>query len=293
VVKQDHGDPTSGSWPLYVSALAFLWNKSCLTSEQLGDKLGHSERVLRVSGSSGRSHGSDGGNQMKHRAVIFDLFGTIVDDWSDLDYQEMVGGLADTLGLDRGVFSSVWIDNESARSRMLGLIRFEDDLRTACGRLGMPLNAAAVEGARDSCLKFTQRRLIPRPDLQLVLHALKTRGCRIGMVSNCSWEVPEVWPTLPYAPSFDVAMFSCAEGMMKPDRRIYEAAMERLGTPRDTCLYVGDGASGELTGAHAAGLDVLLICVPHEREIVMNREDARSWRGPVIHSLSQVIDHLR
>ena len=43
-------------------------------------------------------------------------------------------------------------------------------------------------------------------------------------------------------------------GLLKPDRQIYNLAMQRLDVSPDQCLYVGDGGSNELYGAKSAGM---------------------------------------
>ncbi len=58
------------------------------------------------------------------------------------------------------------------------------------------------------------------------------------------------------------------------------------------CLYIGDGNSNESTGARQVGMDAMLLCMPHEREMVMQREEARQWGGPVIERIGQVVDYL-
>lgn len=43
-------------------------------------------------------------------------------------------------------------------------------------------------------------------------------------------------------------------GLLKPDRQIYELAMQRLNVYPEQCLFVGDGGSNELCGAKTAGM---------------------------------------
>ena len=48
----------------------------------------------------------------------------------------------------------------------------------------------------------------------------------------------------PYAELIDEPLFSCVEGLVKPDPDLYLRACGRLGVkPRD-CVYVGDQDSG-------------------------------------------------
>jgi FMN phosphatase YigB (HAD superfamily) len=45
----------------------------------------------------------------------------------------------------------------------------------------------------------------------------------------------------------------------KPDPAIFALALERLGAPPDTAMYVGDVFSIDVLGARRAGLDAVLI----------------------------------
>ena len=55
----------------------------------------------------------------------------------------------------------------------------------------------------------------------------------------------------------DVPIFSCVEGLIKPDSAIYELACDRLGVDVSDAVFVGDGGSDELCGADAAGVKAI------------------------------------
>ena len=42
--------------------------------------------------------------------------------------------------------------------------------------------------------------------------------------------------------------------MQKPDRRIFERALQKLAVSEQECLYVGDGGSNELAAAESVGM---------------------------------------
>ena len=111
----------------------------------------------------------------------------------------------------------------------------------------------------------------------------------LGLMTVCSPDAARVWPELPLAALFDAALFSCKVGLGKPDPDFYALAFERLGIAPGGCLYVGDGAGNELTGAKRAGAHPVLICAPSEEATVMTRDEARNWTGPTIHQLSDVL----
>lgn len=138
-------------------------------------------------------------------------------------------------------------------------------------------------------MAFTRRLLAPRPDAPATLAALKAAGLKLALMSVCSAEVPHLWPATPMAPYFDAALFPCREGLTKPEPRFYALACRRLGVPAGRCLYVGNGASGELTGAAAAGMHPVLIGVAGDEDYVLERDDARDWPGPTVARLGEVV----
>ena len=92
-----------------------------------------------------------------------------------------------------------------------------------------------------------------------VLALLKAQGKRIGLVSNASVMEVSAWNRSPIAPFFDAAVFSCYTGYVKPDRRIYEKCVNDLGVAARECVFVGDGGSEELEGAHDLGMATIMI----------------------------------
>ena len=108
-------------------------------------------------------------------------------------------------------------------------------------------------------MEFTRRSLAPREDAAETVATLRARGYKVGLISDCSVEVPALWQETRLAPLVDAPVFSCVVGLRKPDPGIYAIVCERLGVPAGACLYVGDGSSHELTGARTAGMDPVLI----------------------------------
>ena len=86
-------------------------------------------------------------------------------------------------------------------------------------------------------------------------------------------------------------MFSCKEGVKKPEPQIYTLAAEKLGVDPEDCLYIGDGSSNELTGATAVGMHPVLIIDPEEDRLGTHRVDFEGdkWKGPIISSLKDIL----
>ncbi|RQX21271.1 HAD family hydrolase, partial [Micromonospora chalcea] len=117
-----------------------------------------------------------------------------------------------------------------------------------------------------------------------VLDALRERGHRLALISNATSETAEAWAAGPLARRFDVAVFSSAVGLAKPDPAIYRTAAQRLGVAPAECVYVGDGADGELAGAAAVGMTVL--------RTTEHQDTDPGWIGPVIADLRDLPTHV-
>lgn len=154
-------------------------------------------------------------------------------------------------------------------------------------RTWSPERTAAAAAVR---IAFTRRFLSrPRPGTARPLRRLRAAGYRIGLITNCPPEVALVWPATPLATLVDVPVFSCVEGIRKPDPRIYRMTCARLGVPPEACLYVGDGGSRELSGALAVGMRPLLLRPADE--VAADREwfGHETWAGETISSLPELL----
>lgn len=223
---------------------------------------------------------------MKYKAVIFDLFGTLTDNYPLREYERSLSQMAATLSVPHHGFARLW--RETVNERMTGsLATVEANIKHVCRVLGGRSEAAGISTAIRIRTDFVRRVLKVRPDAVETLAHLKKAGHKIGLISNCSSEVPVLWPELPVAPLVEVAIFSCQVGLMKPDVRIYQLACQRLAVNPQDCLYIGDGASRELPGASQVGMRPVRIHVPKEGDYV--DASAEEWQGPAITSLKDVL----
>ena len=224
---------------------------------------------------------------MRFAAVIFDLFGTLVDLFPYQEYQRELCAMARVLCAPPEEFARLWRDTWEERAT--GVLPTEEAIiERLCHSLGLETTAAQVAAAAKIRLALTQRNLTPRRDAVATLEWLKTSGVKTGLISDCTCEVSLLWPATLFARLIETPVFSCAVGLKKPDPRIYGIACERLGVPATDCLYVGDGSSRELTGAAAVGMHPVLIRVPYEDTHEAHRYEAEDWEGPTIRALSDV-----
>jgi putative hydrolase of the HAD superfamily len=157
--------------------------------------------------------------------------------------------------------------------------------------LGVVPESRGYETAARIRLEFERRSIRPRPSSLAVLQALRARGLKTGLISDCSMELPEIWPETPFAALFDSAVFSSVVRVRKPDAKIYLESCRQLEVETTECVYVGDGGSQELTGASAVGMRAVLLSDPGEQgNPDIHRIDAQEWAGARISELNEIHD---
>ena len=225
---------------------------------------------------------------MKYQAVIFDLFGTLVPSVTAESVSSSVREMAIAVGAEPKAFRRLWSDDEIRLMRYTGgLMTPADNVEHICRRLGLHPEADGVRRAAEIREAVTRTWLTPREDAIDTLEQIRALGLKLGLMSVASGEVPELWPKTAFDGVFDATLFSCEVGLTKPDPRFYEVTCEALAVSAERCLYVGDGAMNELTGALRAGMDAVLICPAAERDMIMTSEAAQTWSGPVLERLSE------
>lgn len=224
---------------------------------------------------------------MTLRAAIFDLFGTLVEDFVSSTGQ-MNAELLAALGVPRESFMRHW--RQTSEMRTLGEFQtVEASIEHVCATIGAPVAPEQIAKAVEIRLKYIGRALEPRADALHTLRQLRNNGYRLGLLSNCSIEIPILWPDTPFASLFDSAVFSSRERLKKPEPKIYQLACGRLGMPPEACLYVADGENFELAAAAQAGLRPVLVENPTRDNGKEVFREAREWQGDAISDLPEVI----
>jgi putative hydrolase of the HAD superfamily len=212
------------------------------------------------------------------RAVIFDLFDTLVD-YDPEGARAFQNRVADRLGRDPDEFALLWREGRAQRDSA--------PLRDYLRELGAP--DASVEELVGLRLESTRSMLAPRPGAIETLAELRRRGYLVGLITVCSDDVTELWAETAFAGLFDATVLSCAVGMRKPDPRIYRLACEELDIAPEEAIFVGDGANDELAGAERVGMRAVLV---HRAGEEPQWDEVRDWRGPRITAIPQVLSHL-
>src|SRR5262245_24873537 len=223
---------------------------------------------------------------MKFEAVIFDLFGTLVEAFGS-SVGRMHHEMAAALAVPYEQFMALW--GQTAKMRIIGAFEtVEANIKYVCDTIKVSPTAEQFEKAVEIRMKYIGQALRPRVDAISTVSELKNKGHKIGLLSNCSIEIPMHLQEPAFADLFDTTIFSSRERLKKPDARIYNLACERLGALPASCLYIADGEDHELKAAASVGLHPVLIRTSSQNNRGELHQEARDWQGPSIDSLKEV-----
>lgn len=200
--------------------------------------------------------------------VAFDLDGTLC--FYTVSVQEAIAETLDRLGrpvdlvgdLDRAAsrYNELWYEVELNRGPVMSI------------RAQIWVRLLAEHGVNDTVLahelveEYTRIRV---PSIQLfdgardLLLDLK-RTYRLGLLTNGPTDMQ--WPkieNLRIAPLFDAIVVSGDVGIYKPDARVFDILLGRLGTTPQEVLYVGDSHRMDVVGAKGAGMWSAWVRTPH------------------------------
>ena len=219
-----------------------------------------------------------------YRAVLFDFFGTLT---LSVRRGPAHTAVAKALGCDPDALVEVL--DRSFYDRARGTYgSAEQTLRWLAEQVGVRPTPRTLRVALDARRTAMRADTTLRSDAVPTLRALRHRGLRTAVVSDCTHELPEFLPTMPVAGQLDACAYSVEIGQCKPHHAIYLEACVRVGVPPSECLYVGDGGSRELTGAAEIGMTAVRLTAPDlSHHLVFNAES--DWSGPAVTALSELI----
>lgn len=188
--------------------------------------------------------------------IVLDLFGTLVDAPTPSDRTAFCARLADLLGVS--VSLAEHLVRHSWLARHDGTLPTTIDLATYLASLltGSDTEAPAVAALLE---REAERRLTPDHSVVAALEVLRSRGLRLGVLSDASADIAAAWNASKLAPLVDAAVFSATAGAVKPAPALYLRLLAALDVPAADVLYCGDGGGDELNGAAALGMRAVAV----------------------------------
>jgi len=185
------------------------------------------------------------------QAVLFDLDGTLFD--RDTSFQELVKAqyraFAPALrAIPRDVFVQrvVELDEHGYVEKALVYRAVVSEFA-----LPVPLAESLLAHFQDTYASFSRCF----PEVPAALANLGGRGVKLGIITNGSTRMQEdKIRALGISEFFDTVLISEREGFRKPDRRIFDLALDRLSVGAEEAWYVGDHPVADIRGACDAGL---------------------------------------
>lgn len=185
------------------------------------------------------------------KAIYFDLFFTLI-----VPVYEKTNNEYDLLNLSVSEWEQYAENDMLYHERALGFVKSDIEIiDKIISRIPFEVSVVQKEQvlfAREQRMK-NALKMISKEVLD-TLQKLKSKDIKLGLISNADCIDCKYWNQSPLFKYFDDSVFSCNVGLLKPDRQIYELAMQRLHVSPEQCLFVGDGGSNELCGAKTAGM---------------------------------------
>ena len=89
-----------------------------------------------------------------------------------------------------------------------------------------------------------------------LVEELQNQQIRVGLLSNVDKRFAKLIGDLGFYQPFDPCLLSCEMGVEKPDPKIYEMLIERLGFPAEEIVFIDDNVEN-VKAAKKLGLDAI------------------------------------
>ena len=201
-------------------------------------------------------------------AIVFDLGGVLID-WNPRHlYRKLIDDEATMEWFLAEVCHTAW-NEEQDRGRT-----FAAALEEAAAR--HPEHRPLIEAY---FARWEEMMAGPIHGSVMILEELKDSGCELHALTNWSAE------TFPYARDrfafldwFESILVSADVGLVKPDPRIFELLLKRIGRTPAECVYIDDNPKN-VAGAAAVGLDAIAFEAADQLRTELTRRDLLTGRA--------------
>lgn len=188
---------------------------------------------------------------MMIKAIYFDWGGVLIDDPAP----ELITYCAEYLKVSEEEFGRVHRRFEPDFQK--GTISEDKLWEKICFELGVP--KPKVQSLWGDAVRYV---FSEKKEVFALIHSLRRNGYKIGFLSNTEIPAMNFFQEQGYE-VFDAVIFSCAEGIRKPERRIYEIALEELGVKPEEAVFVDDKKKN-IEGAEKVGMKTVLFKNPDQ-----------------------------
>ncbi len=199
-------------------------------------------------------------------AVLFDWGGTLTT-FHSVDLIDAWQVAAEVLAPDRAdelaaallaAEREVW---DRTRSTLRSATTHEV-LQAASAAVGLPVEETVHAKAVESYLSHWAPTSHARPDARRVLHALRDRGLRTGLLSNTHWprRQHEEWLARDgLLDLLDARVYTSDLDFVKPHPAAFAAVLNDVGVDPERAVFVGDRLWDDIRGAKSIGMRAVWI----------------------------------
>lgn len=182
---------------------------------------------------------------MTIRGVYFDFGGVL----ARTEDRAPRARLAESLGMSPREIEQAVFESQSAIQASLGTISEEEHWRNVLRSLHLP------EGENDRFRQAFFEGEIWDQELFDFLRCLRGK-LRVGLISNAWTGLRRVIASHGYEDAFDTMIISAEVGVAKPERHIYQLALQKLGLLPAEAVFVDD-MPANVEGARTVGMHAL------------------------------------
>ncbi|MFH1589345.1 MAG: HAD-IA family hydrolase [archaeon] len=190
------------------------------------------------------------------KAVIFDLYGTLM-------------GSSEEFQVYKKLFSNIGLDKEEQKkAKHIALTENFNSLEELKNHLRPNSNYDTQYLEYDILQELASVQLFP--ETMDLLKKLKKLGIKTGVISNLA--TPYRTPAVFIDNYIDEFVFSCDEGIKKPDPKIYQMMLDKLGVKASEAFMVGDSVMNDYITPTELGIKSELLIRPEmDLKLILNR----------------------
>ncbi len=196
-------------------------------------------------------------------ALLLDLDDTILcfssgaePAWREVCERHEAGRAAALFAAIRSEADVFWSDAERARQGRLDLPSARRRIvARALRSLGLDDDAVRVARIAEDYGAIRDAKLVPFPGAIEAVREFRARGSRLALLTNGAAEGQRAKVTrFGLDRLFDAVLIEGELGVGKPERRVFELALEQLGAAPGEAWMVGDNLEADVGGAQSVGI---------------------------------------
>lgn len=208
---------------------------------------------------------------MAIKGILFDLYGTLIDIETDESLDEIYRAIAHYL-----VYQGVYLHRGQVRERYYAIMRQQKDAR---GEEYPEIDVEAIwnelllqQGIKSGYMRGQQAKVIAHiyrgisrkrlrlyPNVKEVLNELQARY-QLALVSDAQpcFALPEI-RAVGLEGYFNPVIISSYYGFRKPDSRLFNKALDKMGISRSEAITVGNDMFRDIYGAQLLGIRTIFF----------------------------------